>query len=99
MQQVAEELGMDITTFSRQIKTLQKKGLVSKNFDQADRRINLLSLTVEGEKVERQMDIHMKEFMDRILSQLTDFERDMIIRSIQLLNKALITSGTCCLPG
>lgn len=97
MRQVAEALGMDITTFSRQIKTLEKKGLVSKSPASEDRRVSILTLTQKGERMERQIDERMKAFIEKILAQMTDFERDMVIKSIQLLNKAVLKSGSCCL--
>lgn len=96
MQQVAEALGIDITTFSRQIKTLEKKGLIRKEQDPSDRRINILKLTPEGEMLERQIDARMKKFIEKILSQFTEFEREMVIKSIRMLNKAIIGTGSCC---
>lgn len=96
MQQVADALGIDITTFSRQIKALEKKELIHKEPDPSDRRVNILTLTSEGERLERQIDEYMKNFIERILSQFTEFERDMIIKSIQMLNKALVETGSCC---
>lgn len=98
MQQVAEELGMDITTFSRQIKTLEQKGLVSKRPDEEDRRINLLSLTPDGERVKSQIDLHMTRYIEQLFTHLTEFEREAIMRSIKLLNEALLKSGSCCGP-
>lgn len=97
MQQVAEALGMDITTFSRQIKTLEQKGFVQKNLDPSDRRVSILSLTDEGSKAEKVIDDRMRDYIDKILAQMTDFERDMVIKSIQLLNKTIVNSGCCCL--
>ncbi|WP_249336606.1 MarR family winged helix-turn-helix transcriptional regulator [Sporosarcina sp. Marseille-Q4063] len=48
MQTVAEAIGMDITTFSRQIGTLEKKQLINRTPYSKDRRILLLSLTKAG---------------------------------------------------
>jgi len=96
VQQAAEALGMDITTFSRQVKTLENKGLVEKNNDPGDRRIVILSLTAAGERVEGLIDQHMQQFIDRTLAQFSDFERETVIRSLMLLNRALSKSGGCC---
>src|SRR6266568_3189192 len=51
MQQVAEELGMDVTTFSRQVKTLESKGLIARQVSPDDRRVSLLGLTSAGQDV------------------------------------------------
>ncbi len=98
MLQVAEALGMDITTFSRQIKTLERKGLVSKKSDFEDKRVNLLSLTEKGRVMEKRIDQQMQAFIEKIFTQFTDFEKDMVVRSVQLLNKALVKSDICCIP-
>lgn len=96
MQQVAETLGIDITTFSRQIKTLENKGLIIKTADPGDRRVNLLSLTTEGERVKGQIDSRMTRYLEEMFSHLTDFERETVINSVKLLNRAILKSGSCC---
>lgn len=92
MQQVAEALGMDITTFSRQIKTLENKGLVKKSPDPDDRRVNILALTSEGKKAIDQIDLHMNQYLEQLFSSLTAFEQEAVIKAIKLLNKALLKS-------
>lgn len=96
MQEVAEELGIDITTFSRQIKTLETKGLIEKISDKEDRRVNLLYLTDEGEKVIDLIDAHMSKRLEVIFSHLSEFEKESVIRSIKLFNSALLKAGSCC---
>lgn len=98
MQQVAEALGMDITTFSRQIKTLVTKGLVIKSPSPEDGRVTLLLLSPEGEKLEGLIDDRMKDFLARIFSHFTDKEKEMVEESIQILNEAILDSGSCCNP-
>src|SRR5512138_249226 len=43
MQQVADELGIDITTFSRQIKAMEERRLLERRPSAKDRRVNLLA--------------------------------------------------------
>lgn len=95
MQQVAEELGMDVTTFSRQARSLEDKGLIARRTSTEDRRVNLLGLTVAGACVMEKIDRYMAERIERIFSFLTPFEREIVIRSLGLLNEALAASGGC----
>jgi DNA-binding MarR family transcriptional regulator len=95
MQQVALELGMDITTFSRQAKTLEEKGLITRNVSSDDRRVTLLGLTDEGSRVLTQIDRHMTDRIKQIFSNMTPFERETVVRSLGILNHALSTSGCC----
>ena len=94
MQQVAERLNLDITTFSRQIKALVEKGLVEKAALLEDRRVSILSLTERGRTVQAQADKHYKDYLDFIFSQFTEFEKETVIRSLKLLEKAI--SKPCC---
>jgi DNA-binding MarR family transcriptional regulator len=89
MQQVAEELSMDVTTFSRQAKTLEQKGLISRSVSPHDRRVTLLGLTDEGLRVLSQIDQYMSDRIERIFSSMTPFERETVIRSLGLLNEAV----------
>lgn len=96
MQQVAEALGTDITTFSRQVQSLIKIKLVKKTPDPDDRRVNLLSLTTEGKYVAASIDRQMNDYLNEIFSHMNDFEKETVIHSIKLLNEAMAKSGQCC---
>lgn len=89
MQQVAEELGMDITTFSRQAKSLAEKGFITRCVSPDDRRVNLLGLTPAGAEVMERIDRYLADRIERIFSTMSIFERETVIRSLGLLNEAL----------
>lgn len=95
MQQVAEELGMDITTFSRQAKSLEAKGLIARRVSPDDRRVSLLGLTLAGEEVMGRIDLYMTGRIERIFSSMTRFEQETVVRSLGLLNGALANT-VCC---
>lgn len=96
IQQIAEVLGTDITTFSRQIQSLVKMNLVSKSPSSADRRIQILSLTTEGKFVAALIDKQMQDYLDEIFSHMNEFEKETVLRSIGLLNDAMAKSKNCC---
>lgn len=98
MQQIAETLGADITTFSRQVQNLIKLNLLQKTPDPSDRRVYTLSLTVEGKFVATTIDHQMNAYLDEVFSYMSDFEKDMVIRSIKLMNEAMAKSDKCCKP-
>lgn len=95
MQRVAEELGMDVTTFSRQAKNLEGKGLIARQVAPEDRRVSLLGLTDEGTRVLEQIDRFMVDKLEQIFLSLTSFERETVVRSLGLLNEAVVKSGCC----
>ncbi|RTR36186.1 MarR family transcriptional regulator [Robertmurraya yapensis] len=96
MQQIADTLGIDITTFSRQVQSLVKMNLVKKTPDAEDRRIQILSLTTEGKYVATTIDEQMNLFLNDVFSHMNDFEKETVIRSIKLLNNAMAKSSMCC---
>ncbi len=98
MQQIAEALGTDITTFSRQVQTLVKMELVVKSQDAADRRVSLLSLTEEGQRVASSIDRQMNSYLDEVFAYLTPFEQETVLRAIELFNTAMSRSERCCAP-
>lgn len=98
MQQIAEILGTDITTFSRQVQSLIKMNLLQKTPDPSDRRVYTLSLTVEGKFVATTIDQQMNAYLEEVFSFMSEFERDMVIRSIKLMNEAMAKSDKCCNP-
>ena len=98
MQQAADTLGIDITTFSRQIQTLVKMGLVSKTPLPDDKRVSQLSLTTEGNYVAASIDAQMNQYLEEVFSHMSEFERDMVINSVKLLNEAMSKSTVCCRP-
>lgn len=99
MQDVANALGMDITTFSRQIKTLVERDLVKKTPHPNDNRVNLLSLTAKGTATEQNINNEMSNYLNSILSNLSDFERNTVIQSLYLLEETMSKSeNKCCSP-
>ncbi|MFB6469060.1 MarR family winged helix-turn-helix transcriptional regulator [Cytobacillus sp. Hz8] len=98
MQDIAGALGLDITTFSRQIKTLAERDLVKKTPHPNDNRINLLSLTPKGEATEQKINQDMNHYLNQILSPLSDFERETVIRSLHLLETTMKDSESYCCP-
>lgn len=89
MQQIAEELGMDVTTFSRQVKGLEGRGLVVRTVSPGDRRVSILGLTAAGADVLARIDTYMAGRIEDIFSSMTPFERETVIRSLGLLNDAV----------
>jgi hypothetical protein len=63
-----------------------------------DRRVTVLSLTPQGKYVATVIDQQMKDYFKYIFSNMTEFEQDMVIRSITLLNESMAKSKMCYTP-
>ncbi|MBD1382516.1 MarR family winged helix-turn-helix transcriptional regulator [Metabacillus arenae] len=98
MQEVADVLGIDITTFSRQIQNMIKRELVEKRQSSQDKRVYELQLTVQGKAVGASIDTQMNQYLNEVFSYMNDFEKDTVIRSLKLLNESMAKSKMCCKP-
>lgn len=98
MQQIAETLGTDITTFSRQIQSLIKINWVDKKADPTDRRVFILSLTTEGKMIATIINHQMNDYLEEVFSYMTEFDKESLLRSVKILNEAMAKSSRCCAP-
>ncbi|MCZ2258221.1 MarR family winged helix-turn-helix transcriptional regulator [Sporosarcina sp. G11-34] len=89
MQTVAEAVDMDITTFSRQIRTLEKKELLLKTPFADDRRIFILSLTEQGKSIVELINNEISLEVKKAFTSMSDFEQETVIRSMQMLTRRL----------
>lgn len=96
MQQVAETLAMDITTFSRQIQSLMKMELVTKKQSSQDKRVSILGLTVQGKFVATSIDKSVNTYLEEVFSFMNEFEQETVIQSLELLNNAMSKSDISC---
>ncbi|WP_025691142.1 MarR family winged helix-turn-helix transcriptional regulator [Paenibacillus zanthoxyli] len=98
MQEVAEALGTEVTTFSRQVQSLIQMNLVKKTPDPNDRRVYTLSLTAEGKMIAGMIDQQMNDYLDEVFSYMTEFEKETVLRSVKLFNEAMGKSSRCSAP-
>ena len=96
MQEVADSLGTDITTFSRQVQKLIKIGLLVKQSHEKDRRVQLLSLTKKGKEVALTIDQQMRDRLQEIFSYMSEEEREKVVEGMKILNHSLVKSTFCC---
>ncbi|TYS68736.1 MarR family transcriptional regulator [Sutcliffiella horikoshii] len=98
MQQVAETIGMDITTFSRQIQTLVKLELVEKRQSAEDKRMYHLYLTEKGKHLEDGINQQMLHYLGNVFLNLSEKESTDVVESLKILNAAMSKSNMCCKP-
>ncbi|WP_257352311.1 MarR family winged helix-turn-helix transcriptional regulator [Pseudalkalibacillus decolorationis] len=98
MQEIADVLAIDITTFSRQIQSLIKKELVEKRQSIQDKRVYELHLTTIGKVVATSINTQMNEYMKEVFSHMSEEEKETVIRSLSILNDSMAKSTMCCNP-
>jgi DNA-binding MarR family transcriptional regulator len=88
--QVARRLGLDLSTASRQIRPLEKNGLVSRTIDALDRRVSVLSLTDEGHAVLARVDDVICDSFDTALQDWSPAERATFAELVSRLHQSLL---------
>ncbi len=92
MQNIAEALGVEITTFSRQVKQLESKGFLVKHHAPGDRRMNMLELTSAGVSALSNIDVYIERRLSGIFENMSCFEQEAVARSLTLLNESMATA-------
>ncbi|HWL24197.1 MAG TPA: MarR family transcriptional regulator, partial [Ureibacillus sp.] len=55
-------------------------------------------LTTQGNYVAAKIDAEMNQYLNEVFSHMSEFEREMVIKSVKLLNEAMSKSTVCCKP-
>ncbi|PKL39849.1 MAG: hypothetical protein CVV44_06410 [Spirochaetae bacterium HGW-Spirochaetae-1] len=87
--EIAEEMNIHISTASRAVDKLEKRRLVVRKKDQADRRNMLVALTPAGAMLMKASEDHSFNTILAGLSDFTDEEIMAIIKAAKKLNKIL----------
>ena len=76
--ELAETLGIDRSTISRQVASVVKAGLVQARPDATDKRATLLSLTEEGQRVRDRNGVAWHSIVAELMEPLTKTERTQL---------------------
>ncbi|MEC9369392.1 MAG: MarR family transcriptional regulator [Pseudomonadota bacterium] len=88
--ELAEMLEVEKATAGRLIDRLEANGWVERRPDPADRRINRIYMTAEGERIDRMIRPVAREMVEEELSALGAAEREQLVDLLILLKTQLI---------
>ena len=88
---LATAFGLDPSTITRQVQSLEKLGLAVRRTDPADRRASILELTDEGREVLERTREHRRNRLFAVLSDWADQDRQEFGRLLKKFNEALDT--------
>lgn len=81
---LASGFGLDPSTITRQVQSLEKAGLAERQTDPADRRASILELTAEGREVFQRTRKHRRQ---RLFTALADWPEHDRVEFGRLLSK------------
>jgi len=90
---LAQRLGLDLSTTSRQVHHLEVAGLVQRAVVEEDRRAALLSLTDEGKELVGRIRQAKRAVITEMLADWTDDERKELARMLNRLADEIVAFG------
>lgn len=95
---LAESLGIDLSTVSRQVRDLERAGLVCRTVDPADQRASRLSLSAEGQAILSRVRAARQDAMRRLLAEWGDADRELLARLMGRLAEDMQALGQADAP-
>ncbi|MFI7038302.1 MarR family winged helix-turn-helix transcriptional regulator [Microbispora rosea] len=83
---LAESIGADKTRIISVLDDLQRRGLIERSPDPADRRVRLLSITPEGRRLRDAAQAGIRRMEERLLSRLSDDDKEAFVRVLRVLS-------------
>ena len=93
---IAKRLGIDAVTLGQMIDVLERKGLVKRQADPADRRGRQLFITPRGTDLRLRLRPAMREAQNRLLSPLNKAER---VALLDMLARVVVANGSYARSG
>ncbi len=88
LNEVAEHIGLEAPSTSKQVDDLVRRGLVARQTDGRDRRRVQLSILAEGKQRIETANIHTRRFISAKLAHLSKQQQDQLLESLQMLREA-----------
>ncbi|NUR93233.1 MAG: winged helix-turn-helix transcriptional regulator [Nonomuraea sp.] len=82
---LAQSIGADKTRIIATLDELQRAGLIERAPDPDDRRVRLLAITPEGQRVRRAVQSRIWANEDRLLAELPEADRQAFLRVVRAL--------------
>jgi DNA-binding MarR family transcriptional regulator len=96
MNDLSLKMKLASSTMTRMVDQLVQKGLVDRQPDAEDRRVVRVRLTESGRQAKQQLDETLQSFFLTVMQDIPDNEREQLIRSLKLLNGAIMNALQCC---
>ena len=86
---LAQHTGRDRTTFTRNIATIEKKGLVNRQPSPLDKRIKLVSITPKGLEVIAQAKPIIQQIITDLESDISTTQRQQFLHTLEQIKQKL----------
>lgn len=97
MNELSEKMNLNSSTMTRILDNLVRDKYISRGKDEVDRRIVIVNLTDTGKEAAKNLDITVKEYYKRVISNIPKGQVEDILKSVNILQKAFeMAIPNCC---
>ena len=97
MNELSEKMNLNSSTMTRILDNLVRDKYISRDKDESDRRIVLVSLTDSGRRAAQSLDIAVKEYYKKIIQNIPEGQVDDVLKSVNILQEAFEKANpNCC---
>ena len=97
MNELSEKMNLNSSTMTRILDNLVRDKYISRDKDEFDRRIVVVSLTDTGMKVAKELDITVKAYYKKVIANIPKGQVEDVLKSVNILQKAFEKSNpNCC---
>ncbi|WP_198084943.1 MarR family winged helix-turn-helix transcriptional regulator [Variovorax sp. E3] len=91
---LARAIGIDTSTIASVVDRLEARGLMARNASPDDRRVRLLTLSKEGERLVSEIEPSILRIQERILAPLPVAQRDQFVAMLRTLVEGNTTGSS-----
>lgn len=97
MNELSEKMNLNSSTMTRILNNLVRDKYISRDKDEFDRRIVIVSLTDTGRDVAKKIDITLKAYYKKIIANIPEGQVEDVLKSVNILQKAFERANpNCC---
>ena len=97
MNELSEKMNLDSSTMTRILDNLVRDKYISRDKDEFDRRIVIVSLTDMGKDVAKKIDITVKAYYKKVIANIPKGQVEDVLKSVNILQKAFERANpNCC---
>lgn len=97
MNELSEKMNLNSSTMTRILDNLVRDKYISRDKDEFDRRIVIVSLTDTGKDVAKKIDITVKAYYKKVIANIPKGHVEDVLKSVNILQKAFERANpNCC---